>query len=68
MSSVLYESVRMSEEGRMKNVHLLAAVDEALLNRRDTFLLLDLFLDLRNLQRVSILVTHTNAAEKYLEV
>lgn len=34
--------------------HLLAAVDEALLHRRDALLLLDLFLDLRDLDsRVS---------------
>ena len=33
-------------------VHLLAAVDEALLHGRDALLLLDLFLDLGHLRRV----------------
>lgn len=35
------------------NVHLLAAMDESLLNRRDTLLLLDLLLDLGDLKAVS---------------
>lgn len=34
-------------------LHLLAAVDEALLHRRDALLLLDLFLDLRDLAAAS---------------
>lgn len=36
----------------MSAVHLLAAVDESLLHGRDTLLLLDPFLDLRDLSRI----------------
>lgn len=53
---------RLGRLGRVYCVHLLAAVDEALLHGRDALLLLDLFLDLGHLQRRGALFSHPSSS------
>lgn len=57
-SAPMFPYVYSQSSGCPDSIHLLAAVDQTLLDGRNSFLLLDLLLDLRDLLSERMMVSH----------